>query len=254
MAGSNTVQLDFWQQLEERSLQVIRENEPDDGYYVAFSGGKDSIVLLDLVRRAGVKHDVHFNVDLSPPELFRFIRQNYPGVEWHYPEVAIFKEVAKRTMPTRVMRWCCQYLKEGGGEGRTVLTGVRWAESNRRAASWKAKNPPRGKSKEIIICPIIDWEDCDVWDYIKAREIPYCSLYDEGFKRLGCVLCPMARNVKVQMARWPKYAAAWKKAAIHRWENSKKCQEHWPSGEAYFEWWLNRDAKLPDKAQEILDL
>ena len=59
---------------------------------------------------------------------------------------------------------------------------------------------------------IIDWTTTDVWRYIKARNIKYCSLYDEGFKRLGCVLCPMNRDVETHLQRWPKICRAWERA------------------------------------------
>ena len=65
----------------DEAVDVLQNHEPPEGYYVAFSGGKDSIVLLDIVRRSGVKHDVHFNMtSIDPPELLEFIKTHYPDV------------------------------------------------------------------------------------------------------------------------------------------------------------------------------
>ncbi|NCC59160.1 MAG: phosphoadenosine phosphosulfate reductase, partial [Synergistales bacterium] len=58
------------------ALEMLREFEPEDGYYLAYSGGKDSTVLLDLARRSGVKFDAHYNLTtVDPPELVYFIRE-----------------------------------------------------------------------------------------------------------------------------------------------------------------------------------
>ena len=61
--------------------------------------------------------------------------------------------------------------------------------------------------QKTLINPIIDWDDSDVWTFIKSEGIPYCGLYEEGFHRIGCIGCPMARihNRERQFARWTKY-------------------------------------------------
>ena len=123
------------------------------------------------------------------------------------------------------MRYCCQHLKELHGQGRVVVTGVRWAESGNRknnqglvtftTASKELNNAadlsgaePNLTSKgglilntdndenrrmvemcyrthKTLVNPIIDWPDEDVWEFIKRYNVPYCELYDFGFKRLA---------------------------------------------------------------------
>lgn len=113
----------------------------ESGYYLAFSGGKDSLVVKTLMDMAGVKYDAHYQVSsVDPPELVRYIKKYHPDVEFktmHYSDgkrITMWNLIPRKMMPpTRVNRFCCQYLKESGGDGRFTVTGVRWAESvNRR--------------------------------------------------------------------------------------------------------------------------
>ena len=74
------------------AIRRIKLHEPPEGYYVAFSGGKDSCVILDLVKRAGVKFDAHINLTtVDPPEVIRFVRQQYPEVTMEKPEISMKK-------------------------------------------------------------------------------------------------------------------------------------------------------------------
>jgi phosphoadenosine phosphosulfate reductase len=78
---------------EEIAIERIKTFCPPEGYYVAFSGGKDSVIILDLVKRSGVKFDAHYNITgIDPPELFRFIRDNFPEVQRHKPEITIISQ------------------------------------------------------------------------------------------------------------------------------------------------------------------
>ena len=122
------------------AVDRLRAFEPEDGYYVAFSGGKDSQCIYHLCKRAGVRFDAHYRVtSVDPPELIWFIRKHYPEVEFEFPRDENGKVITmwsliplKKMPPTRIVRYCCKLLKEGGGKGRVTVTGVRWAESQRR--------------------------------------------------------------------------------------------------------------------------
>ena len=152
----------------ERSIKVLRTFEPPEGYYLTYSGGKDSTATLALARMSGVKFDVHYNVTtVDPFELVRFIISQFDTVIYDMPdgsqkyyttrhrgkilhrisECEVYGEtiyfsipemsmrkliVHKQFPPTRLQRYCCEALKETNGEGRKVVTGVRWAESRNR--------------------------------------------------------------------------------------------------------------------------
>lgn len=124
----------------ETTLERIRTFEPEEGYFLAFSGGKDSQCIYHLCKMAGVKFDAHYSVtSVEPPELVRFIKENYPDVSLDVRKdkdgkpITMWRIIAKSTMPpTRAVRYCCAKLKESNGKGRVTMTGVRWAESINR--------------------------------------------------------------------------------------------------------------------------
>ena len=121
------------------AIERLQMFEPEEGYYLAFSGGKDSEVIKQLAIESGVKFDAHYNLTtVDPPELVNHIRENHKDVEVHKPEMSMWRLIESKSMPpTRWVRYCCQVLKEGGGDNRFIITGVRWAESNKRKTNRK---------------------------------------------------------------------------------------------------------------------
>ena len=107
----------------------------DKGYYLAFSGGKDSQALYHIAELAGVKFDAHMNLtSVDPPEVIRFVKQAYPEVDLIKPKKSIYQlAVEKQILPTMRVRWCCAEYKELSGAGRVTLIGIRHQESRRRA-------------------------------------------------------------------------------------------------------------------------
>ena len=238
------------------SLKRIETFQRPEGLYLAFSGGKDSIATKRLLDMAGVKYDAHYRVtSVDPPELVRFIRDEYPDVDREVPRddegkpITMWNLIPRKLMPpTRLVRYCCEELKESGGEGRMTVTGVRWAESKNRqdnqgVVTIMSRSVPKelGENpdfrptrqgglmlmndndenrRQVEFCyrrhkttlnPIIDWTDAEVWRFIRQEKISYCKLYNEGFHRLGCIGCPMAtrRGRSAEFARWPKYRDAY---------------------------------------------
>ena len=239
--------------VKEESIKRLQEYEPEEGYYLAFSGGKDSQVLYHLAIEAGVKFDAHFNVTtVDPPELMQFVRDYYPEVEWHRPKKSMFKLIEEKHMPpTRVARYCCHFLKEmgSGQKGRWVLTGIRWSESIRRKSRTMVEIDYKDKSKHFLH-PIIDWTDSDVWGYIKGKGLPYCCLYDEGFTRIGCIMCPLARKSqrKLEAERYPKFYAAYLRAFNRmnkRNEADGRYKPDWKTPQDVMDWWMEEDKRQP---------
>jgi phosphoadenosine phosphosulfate reductase len=235
------------------ATERLRALVPPEGYWLAFSGGKDSQVIYDLAIRAGVPFEAHYSLTtVDPPELVRFIREEYPEVAIDRPRKTMWQLIEEHGMPpTRTIRYCCEELKERGGEGRIVVTGVRRAESVRRRARQMVESCTTADKRYLH--PILDWPDSAVWEY--HRHIPrHCGLYDEGWTRIGCILCPMSRRVDRDIQRWPKIAGAYRRACQRAWQRRKDRGDtmQWTSGDDMFAWWIKRDIQHIDPSQQTL--
>lgn len=261
----------------ETAIKRFQTFEPPEGYYLAFSGGKDSCVIKALADMSGVKYDAHYTVtSVDPPELVQFIKEKHPDVSRDRPldkdgkQITMWNLIPKETMPpTRVVRYCCRELKEYQGAGRFVVTGVRKAESAKRShrGGIEVSNTKTGKHEifdvdnmedkmvrtcmnksKRILNPIIDWTEDDVWEFIREYDVPYCKLYDEGFKRLGCVGCPMAsiKEREKHFKRYPKikqaYIRALKRMAVNAQDKGRMYTPE-STGEEIFNWWQGEGSK-----------
>lgn len=269
----------------EVAIDRLKMFEPKEGYYLAFSGGKDSVVCKALMNMAGVKYDAHYAVTgIDPPELVYFIKRNHPDVIFDIPKdkngnrITMFTLIPQKKMPpTRLARYCCEQLKECHGEGRLTVTGVRWSESNNRKrnqgqvtimssgkndkaleSGYFKKNEQGGlilindnaESREIVehcyskrkvtLNPIIDWTDSDVWEFIHEYEVKYCELYDKGYKRLGCIGCPMnAAAAAAELERYPKFKAMYLNAFDKMLKNMDG-EQKWKTAQDVYNWWLQK--------------
>lgn len=237
----------------ETAIALLQAVEPPVGYYGAFSGGKDSCVIKHLTAAAGVKADWHYCVSpIDPKEVQDFIKQTHPDVQWDYYARGFRKMIELNGMPLRQGRWCCRFIKEAGGLGRTVITGIRHAESAKRK-SRKCFEKGRVGNK-IFVHPIITWSDGEVWEYIGVHNLKVCSLYAEGFHRIGCVLCPFHRNVKYELERFPKIAKLWRLGCedVHKRRLTQGKVDTFRTSDDRWHFWLDRDAKRRDKRQGVL--
>lgn len=197
-----------------RSIDLIRGLETDQIYNLGFSGGKDSIVLLDIVKKSGVKFEaVYSNTTIDPPGTIPFIRQNYPEVKIINPKESFLQLVAKKGFPSRQRRWCCELLKENYGIGKRNLEGMRREESNNRANYEPEQCDSRKSMKGAChVLPLVFWTEKQIWDYIRKNNLPYMRYYDSpyNFTRHGCVGCPLATKaqMRLEFKTFPRYAMA----------------------------------------------
>ena len=225
-------------------------------------------------------HNSHTTADA--PQTVRHIRDTFHKLEvdgikctiemptYKGERTSMWKLIPQKLMPpTRMIRYCCAVLKETGCANRFIATGVRWAESTQRkdreefekigaTKATKEKftsvmlmndNDARRRmnehcmqKKKMVVNPIIDWKDSDVWEFIHSEKIPTCELYQCGYERVGCIGCPMAGKKRYkEFADFPKY----KNLYIHAFDRMVKerksrglpCQ--WKNGNDAFLWWMD---------------
>ena len=221
--------------------KLMKEYEPREGYILAFSGGKDSTVLLDLAKRAGVKFKARYLITtIEHPETLEFVSQ-FPEVELIEPRKTIFELIEQKGFPPlRKYRYCTAELKAKTDRDRFKLIGIRAAESRKR----EKYEPIVSEGKDRHLYPIFDWSDGEIWQYIGRYRLKYNPLYNCGYTRVGCVLCPYARKaiLKYELEKYSDIVEKYRAACIRAYEKKMlegKKYYNIHSGEELFEWWLN---------------
>lgn len=290
---------------EQQAINYLKMFEPKtEPYYLCYSGGKDSDVILALAKFAGVNFEaVHNLTTADAPETVQYVKSQ-PDVRIDYPDTTMWKLIVEKRMPpTRIVRYCCEELKERGGRRRKKITGVRWAESNSRKIN-RGIVDIQGKEKTIrkhaeeagldyfinskgglvlnddnaetrafvdhcyrttsvMVNPIVDWTDDDVWEFLHHYGIKSNPLYEvvekddkycpTGCHRIGCIGCPLQnrRGMIADFIQYPKYRDNYLRA-FNRMQEKRKQDRLPPFGfDVYGEltareimmWWVGDDPR-----------
>ena len=243
---------------------------------LAYSGGKDSEVCLELSRRAGIQFEViHSLTTADAPETINHVRQKFHELELQGMDCEIVRPrykgqptslwtlIPQKLMPpTRTVRYCCSILKETAGKNRTVVIGSRAAESTARSETAVAERVGATRAKavkydfdngderivapcqmkaKLNIHPIVDWTNADVWSFLRDAKIEVNPVYEKGFSRCGCIGCPMAGGGRYDEFRaWPKYENMYRKAFGRMLEARKAAGKPtiWKTADEVFRWWM----------------
>jgi 3'-phosphoadenosine 5'-phosphosulfate sulfotransferase (PAPS reductase)/FAD synthetase len=217
--------------------------------YVCFSGGKDSTVVLHLVRSLYPEVPaVYVDTGLDYPEVKEFIK-TIDNVTWLRPKKSFYQvlqdygypvissrisgqlkvlqnpregnaktreilrtgknSLGKPTMgakfpkkyehlvnaPFKFSNECCHVMKIATMNkykretGRKPVIAIMAAESFQRTIAYIRRGCNVYEGYNVASMPIFFWNEKDIWDYIKKYNVPYCKIYDMGYKRTGCIFC-----------------------------------------------------------------
>jgi phosphoadenosine phosphosulfate reductase len=212
----------------ERAIKLIQAAAKGlDVIEVSYSGGKDSDVILELTKMAGVPYRaIYKNTTIDPKGTIAHALSK--GAEVINPEETFLQLVAKSGFPTMRARFCCSTLKEYKVLD-VAIQGIRRSESEKRKKRYKepevCRNYGGKKGKARIIYPILDWTDADVLKFIVSRGIQVHPLYyrSEGTidvsRRLGCQCCPLKSDRGLsEFKANPRLVKMWLKAGCRWWD------------------------------------
>lgn len=227
----------------DKEIDILKRYEPSEGYFLAFSGGKDSICCYQLLKLSGCKFESHYSITtVDEPFVKPFIRKNYPFVIFDKPKLSMFKLIEKKGLPLRHMRYCCEHLKEYSGKGRLVVTGIRKEESfNRSKRSMFEIDTRKSFLGKAYLNIIINWTEKDIWNFIVENKLSVPDYYANDCRsaRGGCVGCPLSgsKQMKKDFEKYPRYKKAYLKAiekAIKKGRFEEFLDEY-----DVFNWWLS---------------
>ena len=243
----------------EHSIELIQKAEKlalsynDFGFHLAFSGGKDSQVIYELAKMAGVKFKAFFyKTSVDPKELLTFIRTNYADVEWVKPKMTMYQLIYKKgILPLRRVKFCCEYLKERNGINAVVITGITAAESAKRAKRKEQEHSCIKGQDKIFVHAILHWTKNDVLQFLEKRGIEKCSLYQTQ-DRIGCVGCPAnPKSMRRDFQNMPNFKKAYINT-VQRLIDDKGKYTEFESATDVIDWWssgMSRKQWLGNKKQ-----
>ena len=284
---------------EKRAINYLKLFEPKtEPYYLCYSGGKDSDVILALAKLAGVNYEgVHNLTTVDAPETVYHVRKQ-PDIRIDTPAKTMWQLIVEKRMPpTRIVRYCCEELKEHGGKFRKKITGVRWAESvNRKnnqglvtvigkektmrklaeeAGVDYEENSKGGmvfnhdnaetrafvdhcyRTTSVMVNPIVDWSDKDVWEFLYHYRVEVNPLYEVkavgcafcscGNTRVGCIACPMQgyKGMIADLIKYPKYRDNYLRAFDRMLIERRKAglPTEWKNAGEVMMWWVGDDPR-----------
>jgi len=199
-------------ELVQEAVDFINCNIENDVAFVGFSGGKDSIVVAKLMEMSNVKYELYYSfTGLDAPEVVRFIRKEYPECRFLLPRRTFWRDLAVHIPPSSRIRWCCRLLKEEPAwklVHKKRIMGIRSEESVSR--SKRNRINYYKKLNHTHYYPIFHWKEWQIWEFINKYSLNYPKLYDWGFNRIGCIICPYhssksGRLHQMYRNKWTKF-------------------------------------------------
>ena len=219
--------------LEASAIEVLKRIEKEfQPVGFANSFGAEDMVLMDLISKHAPGIEI-FSLDTGrlPAEtynLMQLAREKYGNVkvQYYFADTAQVESFERENGPNafydsvELRKQCCKIRKvvplKRALEGKKAwITGLRRQQSPTRTdLAVQERDNDFGMEK---FNPLLEWKEADVWEYIKANDVPYSELHDKGYPSIGCAPCTraIAKGEDIRAGRW------W-------WENpeTKECGLH----------------------------
>ncbi len=181
---------------------------------VSFSGGKDSLVTLDIVAQAGLDPTMMFlDTGLELPGTLEYVekvaaRYGLPLIVGNAYD-AFWKALEHFGPPAKDFRWCCKtnklgptslVIREHFPDGVLSFIGQRQYESQQRKSSGPVWRNP-WVIGQTGASPIQGWTSFEVWLYIFWKDLPFNPWYEQGLDRIGCWLCPASDVAELERVK-----------------------------------------------------
>lgn len=244
------------------AIKLLRAIPQDGPIEVSYSGGKDSDVILELTKMAGIPYEaIYKNTTIDPPGTVAHAKEM--GARIIRPKQTFFQLMEKRGVPHRFARFCCEVLKEYKVHDRAIQ-GIRREESTKRSQRYKEPEVcrlyPKGEKARVYL-PILEWTIDDVARFIEERGIKLAPAYydDRGCvhydRRLGCIGCPLATEWKrrEQFQQYPGLLRQWIKHATKFYEKHPETLDKYFNGNIYNKFFCDLFFGRRDKYRDWLD-
>lgn len=227
---------------------------------ISFSGGKDSLVALDLGLKARPNAEVLFiNTQLEFPETVEYVHDFCSKRDLRLHEIKedesnFFEQVKSFGPPAKDFRWCCKTNKLGPltsfiqrkyPNGCVTVEGRRIYESFSRSKIGAVEKNPYVPN-QTTLCPIRNWKALEVMLYIKWKKLPQNPLYEKDYERIGCWLCPASLQSELENTKktHPQLYEQWS-SCLRAWAEENRLDKR------FIDWGFWRWKRHPPKIAEI---
>lgn len=250
----------FLESAEKNAIEELQKNfKIEMPITVSFSGGEDSLVALEIAKKATDNFEVFFvNTGLEFPETIEYVKEYCNDVIIADAGNSFWENIDDLGVPAKDFRWCCKLCKlaplselieKRYPSGCYTIEGRRRFEIFARARVGAVEKNPFVPN-QFLLNPIRNWKALDVFLYILWKGLPYNKLYDEDYQRIGCFLCPslLASEFENMKETHPELYKKWKEK-LYKWaEESKLSKEYVDKG---FWRWILLPPKMMLLAKEL---
>lgn len=233
-----------------KAIDVLKKYEPAEGYALSFSGGRDSCVVKDILKRNSIKFKAYYAETTLEPEVFiKYLTTYHADVEWVRAEKTWHDLILEEgRIPTVRNRFCCKKglwkrTQEINRKSKCMVTGSRYYVFERSKLRREYKLIDKRSEDNYIINPLYNWSADEVKEYVKEYAIPLMPTYEAYGSSYNCACCPRYYRETKQtlMLAHPEVYKKIKATIFKVWEQKPELHEIYPTAEDYYLFYVGND-------------